>query len=632
VFFVELVMQGVRGIRELSRLRFQGGFNIVIADNEAGKSTAVDSLHCMLFPANREEQLRTFVSRHVPDASRCALVVSSDDGVYYRVIQDFSKRAVNLSKFDATTREFKLFHKDWDGTQQFMAGMCAGISADDFSRVFILRRDDYVRVASRSTSSSPAKQPAAPTSALLQQDAQPQQTPGNAKLAELRETLRKSEEAADAEYRYQSAKHSLEEVQKKMQMLEEHERKKAEYDAALADLASCAKLPPNLTELIEAHERRAADKAAETDNLLKEIEGLRHQIDDVPQVNLFADKLFIAGAAAGIVSLFAGIFILTAEYAHLFPAGLILSVVMMTVAWYRGTSKSSRRSSLKKDLAQFERERTDLEKKFERESAPMMACFRQTNTTTIAALKEKADAYGSYTAQRADVEEGLQHILGTVSAEEMHKQHDALEAEAHELEKAARALTQYAVDTYGLRQDIERLEAESPAAPAPAWDLSAAAASMTEDFTPPSDAWFQKELNAASRASGIEPGTLLPAAVSAAQRNLSAITTGKYVRVEMGGMDEPAVHTNDGARIPVRDLSHATRDLVYFCLRTGLIEALAGKRIMPFIVDDGLAGFDPVRQQAACHILRVLSAKTQVLCFTSNPALKAEGDAAPVLK
>ena len=59
---------------------------------------------------------------------------------------------------------------------------------------------------------------------------------------------------------------------------------------------------------------------------------------------------------------------------------------------------------------------------------------------------------------------------------------------------------------------------------------------------------------------------------------------------------------------------------------------MAGKLRLPFILDDPLAGFDPARQLSACHILRALGAKTQVILFTSNPALKAEGDATLELK
>ena len=40
----------------------------------------------------------------------------------------------------------------------------------------------------------------------------------------------------------------------------------------------------------------------------------------------------------------------------------------------------------------------------------------------------------------------------------------------------------------------------------------------------------------------------------------------------------------------------------------------------------------PMRQKAACQVLRSLGTKTQVILFTSNPALKAAGDAVAELK
>ena len=98
MFLVELVMQGVRGIRELARLRFQRGFNFVAAGNESGKTSSVDSILRLLFPQSQSEFMEPLLSRYTPDASRAALVVFSDDQTYYRVIQDFSKLAVNLSR------------------------------------------------------------------------------------------------------------------------------------------------------------------------------------------------------------------------------------------------------------------------------------------------------------------------------------------------------------------------------------------------------------------------------------------------------------------------------------------------------------------------------------------------------
>jgi len=156
MFLVELVLQGIRGFQQLARVRFQGGFNFVAAGNEAGKTTAVDTIIRLLHPVNQPGKMETLVSRIVPDASRGALVVFTDDSSYYRVIQDFSKRAVNLSKFNPGTKEFTLMHKDWDSTAQFMAGLLPGVSEDDYARLFVFRRESCSGQQPQGLPASPA--------------------------------------------------------------------------------------------------------------------------------------------------------------------------------------------------------------------------------------------------------------------------------------------------------------------------------------------------------------------------------------------------------------------------------------------------------------------------------------------
>ena len=633
MFLVELVLQGVRGVRELARLRFKGGLNFVVAGNESGKTTAADSIRRLLFPRNQTELLETLISKQAPGASRAALVICSDDGAYYRIIQDFSKRAVNLSKYNATSRDFDILRKDWDSAVQFMVGMTAGMSEEDFSRIFIFQREHHAaRTGAPVSAEAPRPAPSTPG-----QPAGVKSSADRERLAELHETLRKAEEAADADYKYQSAKLTLEEIGKKIDSLEEIERKKAEIESTLASLKGYEGLPEDLAGLIDDYERRQGQTLVDADELNKQIEGVKTQRAAIPTVEFVADKLFIAGVAVGALAILAGVFVLTEDLKLLFPFGVLFSLILMAVAWYNGSRKDVRRKNLLQEEEDLKIALAELEKRFQQEGATITAALRSTGASSPAELKEKSENYRYFLSLGTDLEEHRQRSLGDLTLQMLQQQHEQREQEVAELEKAAQAVAQNNIDTYSIRQDIERLDSEASAASAGvSWDFGAEPQELP-DFFPDSVAGggrggFLEEIGIASRIGGIEMETLVPAVEAAAQRNLSAITSGKYIRIEAGHKGEPIVHAKDDSAVDYSGLSHGTRSLIYFCLRTGLVEALAGKRRLPFILDDPLTDLDPARQKAACQVLRALGTKTQVILFTSNPALSAEGDTAVELK
>ena len=110
------------------------------------------------------------------------------------------------------------------------------------------------------------------------------------------------------------------------------------------------------------------------------------------------------------------------------------------------------------------------------------------------------------------------------------------------------------------------------------------------------------------------------------------MSSGRYVKIEVGHDGSSLLQDTSGGKHPFDSLSHGTALMARFCLRAAIVEAIAGKRRLPFLLDDPFGGMDAARQQAACQVLRMLGAKTQVILFTSNPALKAPADAASELK
>jgi len=553
MFLVELVLQGVRGFSEPARLRFKGGYNLVIAGNESGKTTAVDTVQRLLFPTGKAGALDLLISRQTPDASRSALVMCSDDGVYYRIIQDFSKRAVNLSRYNPTSKDFSLLHKDWDSTMQFMAEMTTGMTAEDFSRIFVIQRERHAARPGTFTLAA-APRPAQSTPKPLAGE----KSSGNReKLAQLRESLRKAEEAADAEYKYQAVKLALEETRKKITSLDLLDRKKAEMESALELLKAYREMPDDLAAQIESQERRLGQKQADADELNKKIEGVKNQREALPAVDLVSDKLFITGGALGVLSVIVGGFVLTGDNAYyILAGGVLLSLALMAIAWYNGTRKDAQRKTYLKEEEHLKQELAELEKRFQQEGAAITACMRSTGASSLVELKEKAENYRYFLSLGADLDEQRQRSLGDLTPEILQQQFENQQREVVELEKAAQALAQYNVDTYAFRQDIERLESESSGASAGAsWDFGAEAQELPADFADSpagsDQGGFLAELSIASRFGGIEMGTLIPAVEAAAQRNLIAVTAGKYVRIEAGHDGDPIVHAKDDSVVEI---------------------------------------------------------------------------------
>lgn len=641
MFLVELVMQGVRRFKEPARLRFQSGFNFVAAGNEAGKTTAVDTVQRLLFPSGDAGRLSKFLPRQAPDASRGALVVYSGDGSYYRVIQDFSRQGVNLSRYDPATKEFILQHKDWASAAQFMAAMTAGISEDDFARIFFFRRGQ-----------SPGAQPGIPPAAEPRAFTPPAQTRAaaapagrspakEARLAELREALARAEKAADAEYRAQSGKLRLQEIGKKLGVLQEIDERIAELESKLAEMKGCENLPGDLSHLIEEHERAQSQRMMDLDRITQDISGVQSQIDTVPRLNIMADPLFIAGVVLAAGSVVAALFFLTTEQAAFFPIGVIASLGLVAGAWYKSSRKNAECAVLQKEIDELEAQRVEVEKSFEQGGAPILACLKATGLTSPAELKDLVENYRYYRSLLDEAKEQRERMASGASPEALRAEYDAQQKETAELDKAAHAVAHENIDAYSLRQDIERIEQElalSPQHAAPSWDFGGG----EEDLAGGSGAaaapaaaapgGFFGELGTAIRVGGIEPDILIPAVVAACQRNLAAVTNGAYVRVDISPGSDPVVYDRNNVRLGAADLSHSTAETLYFCLRAGLVEALAGKLRLPFLLDDPAAGLDPARQKAAFQVLRTLGGKTQVILFTSNPAHRAQGDVAMELK
>jgi hypothetical protein len=368
------------------------------------------------------------------------------------------------------------------------------------------------------------------------------------RLTELRDTLRKAEEAADAEYKADAARLRLGETAKKLERFAESGKQLAELEAQLDSLKTCENLPGNLAELITAHEREQSQKMVKVDEVDRDIEGLTIQRDTIPQANLLTDKLFLAGVFLGALSLIAGLFLLSEEQAVFFPLGVLGSLLLIAAGWYNGTRRNAQRKEVQREIDQLVKARADIERKFQESGTAIMRYLQATESSSVLVLKEKAENYRHLRELHRDLAEQQRMALSGQTMEELQAELARQQEEAATLEQAAKDLARYAVDTYSVRQEIERIE--SDLAPAAAERDLGFAPGFGGEFLPPAQAAsgtnILAEIAVASRVSGIEMDTLVPAVESAAQRNLAAASGGAYVKIEAGPDGLPVIHDRNG--------------------------------------------------------------------------------------
>lgn len=140
-----------------------------------------------------------------------------------------------------------------------------------------------------------------------------------------------------------------------------------------------------------------------------------------------------------------------------------------------------------------------------------------------------------------------------------------------------------------------------------------------------------RQLEALRRASGlIEESArrvhreVAPRLAASVAGRLALLTEGAYDEVHVDP-ERFAVRLHSRGRpdlIPVEHVSHGTRDQVGLLLRLALTEVLgeAGEPV-PLLLDDPLLSSDPRRRRTAIEFLLRLSADTQVLLTTADPAV-----------
>ena len=110
-----------------------------------------------------------------------------------------------------------------------------------------------------------------------------------------------------------------------------------------------------------------------------------------------------------------------------------------------------------------------------------------------------------------------------------------------------------------------------------------------------------------------------PAVLARAQRWFAQITEGHYRTVTVADGEIVLIDHAD-RRLTTDDLSRGTAEQLYLCLRFGLAAEMVAHTPLPFVMDDVLVNFDPVRTAHMAAVLASIAEEHQVLLFTCQPS------------
>ena len=110
-----------------------------------------------------------------------------------------------------------------------------------------------------------------------------------------------------------------------------------------------------------------------------------------------------------------------------------------------------------------------------------------------------------------------------------------------------------------------------------------------------------------------------PAVLARAEHWFAQITEGHYSTVTVAD-GEIVIIDHAGRRLTTGDLSRGTSEQLYLCLRFGLAAEMVAHTPLPFVMDDVLVNFDPVRTAHMAEVIAEIAANHQVLLFTCQPS------------
>lgn len=610
VEFTEFIIQGIGEFQKPRRLVFKTGYNLVLGGNESGKSLLFRCIGAVIdsarFAALRG-QLPIPPESEVPP--RVGIIFQGQEG-NYRVIRDFRTGEVAVSRLDPQTTEWKVVDRGDENWRQLWAKE-TGMAPSDFLRFSAVDRFSFSE-----RSGPPRAAPAVRTEA----SAPVSGDEGSDRIRTLKEELTRAEEIEKIEFAIDGLHNQIFQFEEQTKGLRELERKEEELENKLEEYRNFSEVPADLDAKVEAYKQLKSLKEKEYTTLEEEKGQIEADIAEASQVKEFyKDPLFAVG-----VLVLLGSFVTTLVLSSFLPApGLFIGAGLIFFTLWRFWAKREKLEALKKNRDEFDEKYQTLEKRFEIEGAVIDNLMKKTGSSTLEELREKAENHQKLIGMKKNLFEKKEALQQEINLTELEEQKKEIQSQIDEKQKRLLEIGGLSMDPNEIRREIRRLEGGGV-------DGESGGGGVAVDDLPAyhdSGVGTDQELGdlMARLAGVIRVGReeLIQKVSADVNKTLGEVAQGRYqVRLDPGSGSGLTVTSGTNPVI----LTPSARETVAACLSYTIWKVIASRFSLPILLDDPFRNFDPNRFAFFLQTLKRISAKSQVIHLSFNPAVAKLAD------
>ncbi|HUJ78913.1 MAG TPA: hypothetical protein VLY45_01210 [Nitrospiria bacterium] len=644
---IELALYGIRHVQSMTRLSFGPGLNVLSGGVGSGKSTLCELIAALLCP-ELTDRFRSFVHPHHTERAQAAVVFQAADGGFYRVIRDFIKDRINLTKIEApgqTAGGLPPLANDMPSVMVELQRLLPGMTADQIARYWLFSpaRMSSLPVQSKAGGgSNGAATPgghvpvAGPTGSSVRSPAdRPPPAPGT-RLDELRHALAKAEETLVLDEQVMAAQDRASTIKQKLVQAAHLTEERDALQNELKGFTGFDQLPAGFLAMIEGLAERERTLHSQLEATRTQLQELEAELAALPAQPIFQQRRFQTGVGLTVLALLVALLInLPGLFRYVFLALLVPGLGVLVWSVVNDMRIQSARAALEGKIKSLKKEQEISDKQFNREQKPALELLALTKSNSVAQFKERARNVSRLRDQIEQLTLEQTQLLGGQTVGQLQEQLQTLSAEARALEERLREAASIAAktgmgDVASLQAEISRLESGGAAATNLEFaELTGAEAPPLRGQSPPSPAvtW-----QGALRALWPHEHPALQTAVSTLFSKLSG---GGYSKAVWSD-NRLLIQTQDQREIDPELLSSGQRDLLALaCFLAPWLAARAEKSPdkaivalgrFPLLLDDPFQSLDPAAQSSFMQLLRSLGASQQILLATRQPVPEQAGD------